>query len=72
MNISGGRYDMNIVALMADYTDFIIRGRADGVGWTAQLRGTTGRGVAGPPLEGSSLDELADKMDACRRRVDGM
>ena len=72
MNVSGGRYDMNIVALMADYTDFIIRGQADGFGWTAQARGKEGRPVAGPPLEASSLDELAELMDACRRRMDGM
>lgn len=72
MNISGGRYDMNIVALMADYTDFIIRGRDSGAGYAAHARGKDGRPVAGPPLEGSSLDELADKMDACRRLMDGM
>ena len=70
MNVTGGRYDMNVTALMADYTDFIIRGREGGFGWTAQTRGKEGRPI-GPLLEGSSLDELADKMDACRRRVDG-
>lgn len=71
MSVSGGRYDMNVTALLADYTDFIIRGREGGFGWSAQLRGKEGRGVPGPPLEASSLDELAEKMDACRRRADG-
>jgi hypothetical protein len=61
---------MNVTKLMADYTDFIIRGRADG-GYSAQARGKDGRPI-GKPMDASSLDELAELMDACRRRVDGM
>lgn len=70
MNVSGGRYDQNVTRLMADYSDFIIRGCESGFGWEAWTRGAGNRPLP-PRLEASSCDELADKMDACRRRVDG-
>lgn len=67
--VTGGRYDRNIVRLMADYPDFVICGHA--AGHTAQAR-VDGRG-RGPELgPATSLDELADLMDKCRRRVDGV
>ena len=68
MNATGGRYDLNITRLMADYPDFIICGNADG--WMARVRGSNSR-ASGPWLEGTSLDELAAKMDAGRRLADG-
>ena len=66
--VTGGRYDLNVTRLLADYPDFVICG--DAGGWTARTR--TGTGSGGARLRATSLDELAEQMDACRRRGDGV
>jgi hypothetical protein len=65
---TGGRYDVNIVRLIADYPDFVITGTA--AGYEARTR-VSGR-ARGPAITATSLDELAERMDACRRREDGV
>jgi hypothetical protein len=68
--VTGGRYDCNVGRLTADYSDFSVRGAADG-SYRARLR-TSRSTPRGPDLEATSLDELAEKMDAVRRRLDGV
>jgi hypothetical protein len=62
--VTGGRYDLAIGRLIDDYPDFYVTGGRSGFGWEAQRR------VAGVPrgkaLAASSLDELAELMDAAR------
>lgn len=64
-------YGLNIVALMADYTDFVIIGEPHGNGWRAYQRGTRSRTI-GEGVWGLTLDRLALEMNRVRRRIDGM
>lgn len=61
-------YGVNVGRLKADYPDFVICGDARDL--TARTK--TGKGSAGPVLRARDADGLAAKMDACRRRVDGV
>ncbi|HEU5419458.1 MAG TPA: hypothetical protein VFV41_17345 [Streptosporangiaceae bacterium] len=68
---TGLPYGMNIVRLMADYPEFVILGERNGDGWRAYQRGARSRAI-GEGVHGSSLDELAERMNAIRRHIDGV
>jgi hypothetical protein len=63
-------YGLNIVALMADYPDFVILGEPHGNGWKAYQRGRRSRAI-GEGVRGLTLDRLALEMNRVRRRIDG-
>ena len=57
-----GGWGLSLGAFMTRYRqDWVIQGRA--IGYTARRRNANGR-PRGPVLEGRTLDELADKLDA--------
>jgi hypothetical protein len=62
---TGGAYDMNVGAVIADYPDFWIGGGFEGFGYRARRRDASGP-PSGPDLTAASLDELASLMDAAR------
>jgi len=65
--LRGSTWGLNIGGLMAHYRPlgWLIRGSNGPHGWIAQKLDDTGRPVRGMrPVTGSTLDDLAAKMDA--------
>lgn len=62
-------YGKNLARLEADYPDFSVYGKRSGL-YAGRARGGNGR-LVGDEVTAETLDELAGKFNAARRRMDG-